>query len=99
MSAQLGMSEIEPLPLIVVVDKEAHRPLQGLQRAAETATPAGQALEIGAQIGIQAFHRVGFFLAYRDQMLAVFGPDHFLIGGMPIAGVMGSPGQGIYHAL
>ncbi len=41
MTTQGGMSQIAPLALIVVVDKEPDRPPQRLQRTTKTAAPAG----------------------------------------------------------
>jgi hypothetical protein len=93
------MGEIHALTTVVVVDKESHRSLQRRQGATETATGAGQTRQIGAQIGIEAFHRVGVCFAYRQHMLPAFGPDQFGIHGQPIAGLAPSRGQRIGQGL
>lgn len=93
------MSQIEALAVVVIVDKEAHRSPQRLQRLAETATAPGQTFEIGPQVGIEALNRVGLFFCQGDDMLTAFGPDQFGIGGMPIAGGAVRRRQGVYHRL
>jgi hypothetical protein len=74
-----GMSQVEPLALVVVVDKEPDRSPQGFERATETAMAPRSALEIGAQVRIHAFNRVGFFFAHRQDMLPACGPDDLAV--------------------
>lgn len=81
------MGQIEPLALVVVVDKEPERALQGGKRTAKAATPPRQAFEVGAEIGVEALNGVGLFFVDRHDMLAAVGPDQFGIDGVSVAGV------------
>ena len=55
----LRRSQDETLSAVVVIDEEAYSPLKSVQTAAKTATAASKAFEIGAQIRIETFYRMG----------------------------------------
>ena len=77
----LRRSQDEALSAIIVIDEEAYSPLKSVQTAAKTATAASKAFEIGAQIRIETFYRMGLLFGSRNHMRSRSRPDEILIQG------------------
>lgn len=62
---EAGVGEREALAQIVAVDKEAECLMEGVKRPAEAAAAPGQAVQIGAQIGVHTLNGVRLLFAPR----------------------------------
>jgi hypothetical protein len=75
----LRRSQDEALSAVVVIDEEAYSPLKSAQTAAKTATAASKAFEIGAQIRIETFYRMGLLFGSRNHVGCGLRPDEVLV--------------------